>query len=72
MDLVEASHGDFGLMAWKAWKAWKAWNLKPRNMSADVSPESDRVARQYAVPGSFRAKVTTMRSLEAVGSSMTS
>ena len=39
-------------------------------MSTQVSPESDRVGRQYAVPGSFKANVTTIRSLATVGSSI--
>ena len=39
-------------------------------MSNRVSPESERVGRQYAVPGSFNAKATTIRSLLAVGSSI--
>lgn len=35
------------------------------------SPESVRVARQYAVPASLRARVTEMAALEAVGSCAT-
>lgn len=36
-------------------------------MSWDVVPESDRVARQYAVPTSLREKVTTILVSAAVG-----